>query len=178
MLASHLKKILADKVVVSSTSGVVVLKEQRVQKVEVSKLASDAVVVKLDRVGELSGLDKGPWKQVCDYLLVYPVENRIRVLFVELKKTLSTNRKKAFEQLRWSLPLLKYLGSICELHLGPEPEESEKEVKYILICDRIGQRIDKQSVKAMQSPYPMQYKDIIATIFIGPRFSLDKLWNS
>ena len=66
ILASQLKKILADKVVVSSTLGVVVLKEQGVQKVEVSKLASDAVVVKLDRVGELSGLDKRPWKQVCD----------------------------------------------------------------------------------------------------------------
>ena len=85
------------------------------------------------------------------------------MLFVELKKTLSTNRKKAFQQLRWSLPLLEYLGSICELHFGLEPDESEKEVKDILICDRIGHRIDKQSVKAVRSPYPEQYKDIIAT---------------
>ena len=177
MLAEHLGTILTNRVLVSSGTGDVVLKEQHVQKVEVSKLASNAVVVKLDKIGTLSGLSEGPWKQACDYMLVYRVENNIRVLFVELKKSLSTKKKKAFQQLRWSLPVLKHLDSICKLHFGLGSDESETEVRYILICDRIGPRIDKQSVRAIQIPVSEQYKDILVTILIGPRFGVNQLWR-
>ena len=177
MLAKHLKAILTDRVLVPSRSGDVVLKERNVQKVDVSKLASDVVVIKLDQVGTLSGLDSGPWKQACDYMLVCRVKNKTRVLFVVLKKTLSRNKNKAFQQLRWSLPLVKYLGSVCELHFGSRCDQAEKEIRYILICSRIGHRLDKQSVKAMHVPYRKQYRDIFVTIFIGPRFGFNQLWN-
>ncbi len=177
MVPAHLERILKNRVLVSSRTGAVVLKERHVQKVEVSKLASDAVVVKLDRVGTLSGLDRGPWRRVCDYMLVYRVKNKTRVLFVELKKTLNRNKNKPFQQLRWSLPLFGYLGSVCELHFGPEFDQQEKEVRYVLICDRISRRFDKQSVKAIHLPYRKQYEDIMVTIFIGPRFGFNQLWN-
>ena len=91
-------------------------------------------------------------------MLVYRVKNKTRVLFVELKKTLNRNKNKPFQQLRWSLPLFGYLGSVCELHFGPEFDQQEKEVRYVLICDRIS-RFDKQSVMPIHLPYRKQYEE-------------------
>ena len=78
MVPAHLERILKNRVLVSSGAGDVVLKERNVQKVEVSKLASDAVVVKLDRVGTLSGLDRGPWKQ--HVTICWFIESRTRLV--------------------------------------------------------------------------------------------------
>ena len=90
--------------------------------VKLSGLAADTIAIRLDRTG-MSGLRDGPWKKCCDYLVVYQAGDTTRALFVELKKSLSDS--DPFEQLRRSLPWLKYLRSMCEIESGssfPEPE--------------------------------------------------------
>jgi hypothetical protein len=177
MLAEHLKAILADKVLISSRSGDLALKEPNVQRVDVSKLPSEAVVINLQRFGSLSGVRNGPWKQRCDYMLVFRVDETDRVLFVELKKTLNGNENKGFEQLRLSLPLLKYLDSVCKLHFGIEPDQLEPIVRYVLIGEQGSQRLDKQPVRAAQLQYSEQHKGITVNILVGSRFGLGRLWS-
>lgn len=177
MLAEHLKAILADKVLISSRSRELVLKEKNVQRVNVSKLPSEAVVINLQRFGSLSGIRNGPWKQHCDYMLVFRVDETVRVIFVELKKTLHGNESKGFEQLRLSLPLLKYVDSVCELHFGTESDRREPIVRYVLIGEQGSQKLDKQLVRVSQSKYSEQHKDITVNVLIGSRFGFGRLWS-
>ena len=177
MLAAQLRTILTARVLVSSTSGDVVLVEKNVQKVDVSKLPSDAVVINLQRFGSLLGVRDGRWKQSCDYVLVFRGDETDRVLFVELKKTVNGNKNKGFEQLRLSLPLLKYLNSVCELYFGKEPDQLEPIVHYVLIGKQGSQRLDKQPVRAVTLQYSKQHKDITVNILIGSRFGFGRLWS-
>ena len=176
MLAEHIREILTDRVLISSKSGGVVLTEQNIQKVDVFKLPSDVVVINLQQFGSLSGVRDGHWKQSCDYMLVFREDETNRVLFVELKKTLNRNESKGFEQLRLSLPLLKYLNSVCELYFGTEPDQREPVVQYVLIAEQRSQRLDKQPVRASQPQYKEQHRGITVNILIGSIFGFGRLW--
>ena len=85
-----LRQILHEQILESpKRDGSVTLREKGVMKVEVSGLAADAVAVRLDqKLGSLKGIKDGPWKKQCDYVVVNPAGSTVRVLFVELKKTL------------------------------------------------------------------------------------------
>ena len=179
MLAKHLKTILDARALVTPDPGHhVILEEKDVMEIEVFKLASDLVVIDLDRFGSYSGVKDGPWKKVCDYMLVYPDEDKDRIIFVELKKTLSINKRRAFEQLRRSLPLLNYLGSVCEIHFDASNRRKRKmSVRYVLIVKRINRRLDKQPIKPGQ-PLPSEtHKGITVTPFVGSRVNCDRLWS-
>ncbi len=127
-----LQKILDQQKILKpiKPDGTVVLREENVMKVEVSNVVSDAVVLNLRKIGSLSGIKDGPWKQTCDYAIVSRGSKKVRVVLVELKKTLNVEETKGFEQLRRTLPLLKYLRSMCTLECGPYPEQFE--VRYAL----------------------------------------------
>lgn len=177
MLAKHLKTILTDKVLLSSGSGVVVLKEPNVQKVEVSRLASDALVIRLrKKFGRFSGIKDGRWTQKCDYMIVFNGDEKNCVLFVELKNSLN-KKKRAFAQLRRSLPLLKYFDSVCRIHFGRDTCKPETTVRYVLISAKHSRRFDKRSVRAKQLRYSDEYEDITVTTLIGSRFPFNLLWD-
>ena len=177
MLPDHLKTILTEGVLESPSSGNVVLKEPNVQEVEVSRLVSDAVVIRLrKKFGRFSGIKDGRWTQKCDYMIVFSGDENNCVLFVELKNALN-NKKRAFAQLRRSLPLLKYFDSVCGIHFGCGTGKPEMTVRYVLISAKNSHRFDKQSVRPTQLRYTDEYKDITVTTLIGSRFRFDLLWD-
>lgn len=179
MLTEHLRAILADKVQVPSDPGHVLLKEPSIQTVEVNKLVTDTLVVRLKkRFGRFSGVKDGFWNQSCDYMLVFRIDQKDRVLFVELKKTFSNEQIKAFSQLRRSLPLLRYLESVCKINFGRDTESREIEVKYVVISEKVNPRFDKQPVRPSQLLYSDDHEDITVTIFVGSRFGFRRLWNA
>ena len=177
MLAQNLKAILDDKVLKSSKSGDLTLKEKKsAQKVDVFKLPSDAVVIDLERFGSFSGVRDGSWKQRCDFMLVFQGDETDRVLFVELKKTLNGNESKGFEQLRLSLPLLKYLDSVCELHFETASDRRAPIVRYVLIGEQGSQKLDKQPVRSVHKPCSERHKGITVKVLVGPSFGFSHLW--
>ena len=144
-------------------------------KVEVSDLATDATVVRLDRIGSLSGLRDGAWKKSCDYMIVSSNGDTVRVLFVELKRTL-TEEADYLEQLRRSLPLLKYLLWVCRIECSSDPERVE--VRYAVIATRGSPRFDKQPVRRPRLPQIKKYKNIQVSLHIvGQRIGFDRLWH-
>ena len=176
MLGACLKEILDGKVLVSSKpGGGMPLKQRNVMEVEVLDMSPDAAVVNLQRIGSLSGLRGGPWNQRCDYLLIDRDGSRERVLFVELKKSLTEDRTRALEQLRRSLPIWQYLRSICEIHSGAEAAGAETSVQFALIGKKLGQRLDKQHVKSPPQVSVESHRDISVTTFVGSRISFDRL---
>ncbi len=144
-------------------------------KVEMWDLTADTVVVRLNRINHLKGLKDGPWKRICDYMIVSENADRIQVLFVELKKTL-TEESKAFEQLRRSLPLMQYLRALCRIESGIDSRQPE--VRYVLIAQRANPRLDKQRIRSTVTPVKKQHEGIEITLHIaGGTVKFEKLWH-
>ena len=185
MLAAHLKQILSDKALVSNQTGhSVTLKEAGVMEVEITKIGSDAVVINLNKFGSFSGIKDGECKQVCDYMLVFPPGQEDRVIFVELKKTvklkktLYTKEIKPFDQLRRSLPILKYLDAVCKIHFPASEKDHRKiSIRYVLIAERINARFDKQPLRPDRTLLPEKYEDIEVTRFVSKRIRFERLWS-
>ena len=120
---------------------------------------------------------KGDWNKSCDYLLVVESADEIHAVFIELKKTL-TKEKKPREQLRRSLPFLAYLLSVCKIE-NSSIDTMRLNTNYFIFGEKKGERLDKGSVRI--SPNRMiekeQYKEIEIATSVKPSFTLDELIN-
>ena len=181
MLSTQLNEIIADKALVSSkTDREMILEEKNVMKVAVTQMPSDVTVVDMDRVGHLPGVKDGELKQICDYLLVCECKDTDHAIFVELKKTLKENKKgmEGMEQLRRSLPILKYLHSACQIHYyEAKTNRPTPAVRYFLIGTKNSSRIDKQRVRPQLGVEKEKYEDIEVHTFLGERIRFDLLLN-
>ena len=99
-------------------------------KVEVAEVPPQFTALDMRKIGSLPGLKSGNWKKACDYLLVFNQGSRDYAIFVELKKTLYEDKAEGMEQLRRSLPYLKYLHTVCRLQFGSNLRDPI--VKYII----------------------------------------------
>ena len=174
MLARSVKAVLADRTTAAPLpERRVVLTERDVMRVTVTGLPEEAIVIDLNRIGGLSGVGQGPWKQACDYLIVFHDGRRNGALFVELKRTLRDGATQGQEQLRRSLPILRYLETMCSIHFGID--ESCAKTRYALIAERGSHRLDKQRVRASDAPQVESYKGIRITTVIGERVAFRAL---
>ena len=176
MLATHLRKILAAKTLATpKTEKKVILSEESVMKVEVAEVPSHLTAVDMRKIGCLSGLKSGNWKKTCDYLLVFNQRGRDYAIFVELKNTLYEDKTEGMEQLRRSLPYLKYLHSVCGLQFSTDI--SEPMVKYTIVAARHSRRFDKQRVKPGGRLPTENYKDISVDPIVQERINFRELWR-
>ncbi len=148
-------------------------------RVEITGLPATSTVLRLDRIGQSSGLKDGPWKRVCDYLLVGESDGATHAVFIELKKTL-TNEDRPRDQLRRSLPLLEYLRSVCAVDradAAPGSPTATTATVYSIICERGGRRLRKQRLNANpeRQVREAQYEGITIRTFVGTRVSLGTL---
>ena len=156
-------------------SGNVLLREKGVMSVVLSDIHQNAAVVRLDKLGALGGLKDGKLKSVCDYAVVSDVGGTVRVLLIELKKTL-TEEIKGLEQLRRSLPLVQYLRSVCEIECDIETENTE--TRYVLVAAKGNRRLDKQRVRASGLVERKIYGNIeIGLHIVGSHIGYLKLWH-
>ena len=179
MLATHLKKILAAKALSPpKTKHTLILLEDNAMKVEMADVPSHLTAVDMRRIGCLSGLKNGNWKQICDYLLVFNQGHKDCAIFVELKKTLDEeNKAKGKEQLRRSLPYLEYLRSVCEIQYDSKSTRQKINVQYSLIGEKASPSLDKQHVKPVGRLPAEIYKDISTSVFVRERINFNELWR-
>ena len=142
-LAAILKEDLVD---LAEKGGCISLRERSAKmQVEIARLPWPMAAVCIEHVRHLPGLrEAGYLRKICDYLLIFEIENDVHAVFVELKKT-STNKQEPKEQLRRSLPILKYLLTACRIEHGFALNESPVMVRYLIIFER--GRLDKQPVR-------------------------------
>lgn len=93
-------------------------------KIEIDSPPPDSVAIRMDRVGHLPTVAEGPWKQLCDYLLIADGSEKSYAVFIELKRTLYGDDKPG-EQLLRSLPILEYLYSMCMVARKISPREPQ-----------------------------------------------------
>ena len=142
-LADQIAPIIKDGALVPIKDGRVELREPKVMTVVVAGLPDCARVINMRKIGRLSGIRDGYWKQSCDYLLVCRTGGGDEAVFVELKRTLS-DKWKGMEQLRWSLPYLDHLRSVCRIEYGASPRRVP--ARYVMIGEKPSPRLAKQRV--------------------------------
>ena len=176
-LASDLTNILKPTKLVSAApgDGIVLRDGQSRMEVRVVDAPATAAAIRLERIGHSSGLRDGPWKRVCDYLLVVESGERLHGIFIELKKTL-TEELRPRDRLRRSTPLLAYLRAVCEVESGDSAARSIS-TRYFIVAQRGGPRLDKQSVKTEPASRvrSVQFGNLTIRTFIGTRVSLTTL---
>ena len=178
MQSSQLKSILAENALVSYEPGNEVVLREDVTELAVTQMPPDVAVVNMDVVGHLPGIGRGVLKWICDFLLVRGLDGADHAIFIELKETLREN-KKGMEQLRRSLPILKYLVSACQIH-GDEQKKNMPTpgVRYYLVGMKNSRKLDKQPVRPRRQIQKENYKEIDVHTYLGSRISFNLLRNA
>ena len=129
-----------------SEGGKIILRERQARmSVEVTSDRSLMSALNMSRIGHLSAIcERRGFKRVCDYFLVASIHGTCHGVLIELKKTLGSSNDYR-EQLRRSLPVVKYLVSIVEVEY--EQDFTELEVSYVSIFERLSRRFDKQHLR-------------------------------
>ena len=146
-------------------------------QVQITHVPATAAVVSLGNVNQHPILRESPgqsWRKICDYLLIEEAADDCKIILVELKSSLQ-KRSEGLEQLRRSLPLAKYLLSVCEVELQRCWIE---EFKYALIAEKSTNYFDKQRIRPhayAKSPKKEKYEGIEVSVGVGTRFEFAAL---
>ncbi len=134
---------------------------------DVRGVSDEAVAVRVDAIQHLKALaSKDRLKLVCDYLLVGGADGDAdtQAMLLELKRTVGYDSKPR-EQLRRSLPILRYLQSACEVHFE---QQLALDVRYVLAGSAYHPTFDKQPVTfGNAQPRRENYHDIAITVLVG-----------
>ena len=175
-LIAQLETILKQHCIerLEETDDAVILKERDAQakmKVEVTGISKPFLAIRLNKLSHLSALKDGGWKQICDYLLIGRSDGKAYAVFVELKKTLR-GEEKPREQLLRSLPILKYLFSVCEIEAERDFSDwkADLTLRYVLIADQLSAMLAKQGVLIPEEVEQETYKSINVTTFAETPF--------
>ena len=184
-LDKMLEQILNKKIIETSrrdSDGITLREEYEnssYMEVEVVALSTRVTAIRTGECSHSSALGDGPWRKMCDYLLIFKSNCSIHVVFIELKRNLTSERKKvAIEQLRRSLPFLEYLLSVCKIE-NSSINKMRLITKYVVIAKKL-KKIAKEPVKrsSNQTIVKEQYKGIDITMFGTTRLTLADLMNN
>ena len=159
--------------------GTVTLREKRergraAMSVQVTRVPPAATVVSLGRASQHPILRQSQgqsWLRICDYAVFVEHENHCEVVMVELKTTLQ-KRSDGLEQLRRSLPLAKYLLSVCEVELTAS---WPCRFGYALLAEKHTNRLSKGRVRPSGTLEATQYEGIDVAVAVGDRFDFGDL---
>ena len=156
-------------------SGIKLRERQAQMSVEITADGMRLIALNLDKIGHLSAMREGlGLDRICDFLVVGRIGETSHAVFIELKKTFRPSDDST-EQLRRSLPILKYLVSVVEV--AREENLVGLDVRYALICERISDRLDKQRVKVKKNGLieSENWKSITVNKFLGSRLNFRDL---
>ena len=181
-LEECLRSILDEKKAVITApdeKGLLTLSENRgddpQMKVEVRQVPSTTTAIGLPESTAHAILRRSKgrfWLRSCDYLLIDEGERECHVAMVELKSQLHQDGR-GLEQLRRTLPLAKYILSICEVELKCSWHHR---FNYVLIAEK-GGRLDKQPARS--HPHPQvktrNHENIEVGVGVGTQFNFSSL---
>ncbi len=143
-------------------------------QVRITQVPATAAVVSLGRASQHPILRESPgqsWLKICDYLLIEEAVDGCKIILVELKSSLQ-KRSEGLEQLRRSLPVAKYLLSVCEVELQ---RCWPGQYNYALIAEKRTNRFDKQRVRPHAYAEREDYEGIAVSVRVGTQFEFAAL---
>ena len=123
---------------VGQTAHLVEKDKNSTKKILVKNIPESTVIIRCD----LSGMSKvfrskaerephRNFSERCDFLILDETIEKYRAVFIELKSG-AMNISKGKQQLRWSLPFLKYYLAVFEMDCFGERESKDVEVRYFI----------------------------------------------
>lgn len=160
---------------VKPASGVLSLVEKLEKRAnmrfEIVDPPAPIAAIRMEKIGHLPGVREGRLKRICDYLLVARIGGQSHAVFIEMKKTLDHEKENPREQLVRSLPILRYLQSMCNVEHGFSDSASRAAAHFWIVGEKYSERFDKQPVSA--SPRrrvdQVSHKGVDIAMFVGPR---------
>lgn len=176
-LESGLQAVIKSAALVkASEDGKIALHERQAQmRVKVASDQTRIVALNMSKIGHLSAMcEHRGLRSVCDYCLIGRTHRTCHIVLIELKKTLGSSNSFR-EQLRRSLPIVKYLVSVLEIEY--EQDITELEISYASIFERISRRFDKQHLKVPKQSLleSEDWKSIKIRKFLGSRLYFEDL---
>lgn len=169
---SHLVKIGdADD---ASTPYVVLRERKANMSVRVMDVPASSAIVRIGRMQHLKGIrSEGHRKKICDYLIVMSDGQKSWAVLVEMKKTLS-GADLAKEQLRRSVPVVKYLQSLCEVDAE---QPMQVVLRHVLLVEKTNKWIDKDRTRVTQGVELQKavYKEIHVKTIVGTSVAVRQL---
>ena len=149
-------------------SGVVTLRDhQSRMEVELTGVSAPFLAIRISPRMHMRGLrDRPDVKKSCDYLLIGQLDGNDYVIFVELKSRMR-GEEEAKEHLKRSLPIWKYLLSVCEVEAEREFSDGQSNLtlRYVLIAERLSGMLDRQGVLISPEGEQEIYRSIPITTF-------------
>lgn len=174
--SDRLKHVLRDSTINSTNAdGTTILRDEKTCFV-ITGLPPSSIVVKMEKIGHLNTLEGRKLRWRCDYLISVAHDDHDQIILLETKKTLHDSSRPK-EQIRRSIPILKYLVSLCEI----ENERSWNIIKYFsVIAEKDANRLDKQPTHVEPGLLSRleNYKGIDISFVIGTEFSLASLTSA
>lgn len=176
-LESGLQAVIKSAALVkASEDGKITLHERQARMwVQVDSGQTRMVALNMSKIGHLSAIcEHRELRKVCDYFLIARIHRTCYIVLIELKKTLGSSNSFR-EQLRRSLPIVKYLVSVVEIEY--EQNITELEICYASIFERISRRFDKQPLRVSKQSLldSEDWKSIKIRKFLGSRLYLEDL---
>ena len=138
--------------------------------VTICDLPRGSAVIDMEGVDHPGCVRPGASRQKCDYLVFAETEAGPYAVLVELKKTLTEERRPLLQLLR-SRPIARYLADLCAVSVG---QERDLTVRYLLLAGRHSPVFSKQRIRSdPYRPYEIRTegKAQIA-VFVHERVSL------
>lgn len=157
--------------------GVLCLREKRANmRFKVAEPPVSIIAIHVEKVGHLPGVQKDHLKRICDYLLIAHIRGQSYAVFIEMKKTL-THEENPKEQLVCSLPILRYLQSMCTVEYGFSDSASQAKAYFWIVGEKRSARFDKQPVRANPRKRidRVSHKGTDIAMFVGPQMSFADL---
>ncbi len=146
----------------------------------ITAMPTSATIVNFDSMKHLAGIreTKGSQlKKICDCLIVLRNDERYEAVLVEMKKTMRHGDETAKEQLRRSLPLLKYLKSVCAIEYRSKPSVR---VHYAVVAYQRSDRFPKQGIRNSLGSRSADedYEGIRVRTIVGSPTTAASLWTA
>ena len=145
-------------------------------KIIVEDVPESTAIVRLD-IGGLSKVfrskkerdEERNFDERCDFLMLNETCQKYRAVFVELKSHDPRNIQKGKQQLRWSLPYLKYYLAVFEADCFKENVKKDVEANFFIFSKEPRKRASRSHLASGR------YENIFVNIYTRDKFEFSEL---
>lgn len=142
-------------------------------KVKIVGVPDKLIAIRMEAISHMHVIKPGQRTKICDYILMADVDDCVHMILIEMKKTYNEKnpKRRAENQLRSSLPILKYIHCICFLEQTTSVISCLTKTHYWVFCEKDYHSLDKQSTAGnpIERIRSILYKNIEIKIYSAPQ---------
>ena len=141
--------------------------------VQIVGVPDKLIAIRMEAISHMHVIKPGQRTKICDYILMADIDDCVHMILIEMKKVYNEkdSKRRAENQLRSSLPILKYIHCICLLEQTASAISQLTKTHYWVFCEKDNYWLDKQFIAGnpIERIRSIRYKDIDINIYPAPR---------